>query len=136
MFASPASRRSAVLIATVAIATLSACATPASTDAPAAPSASTAPLVPGQEASFEGTIASVDTNPWAYDGNAVVMVATGDGRTVHIALPARWNLCKAEPLGDVQALEAGDRVHVAGTVDQEGNVVVCAQPQHHLRRAE
>lgn len=107
--------------------TLSACATP---------HAHTASLVPGEQATFEGRIDGVDTNPWAYDGNAVITVATVNGGTVQVQLPARWNLCKAEAPGDVQALRPGDRVHVAGTVTDAGTVVVCEQSQHHLRKMD
>jgi hypothetical protein len=107
--------------------TLSACATrPAHTTS----------LVPGEQATFEGRIVGVDTNPWAYDGNAVVTVATDNGGTVQVQLPARWNLCKAEAPGDVQALRSDDRVQVAGTVTEAGTVVVCEQPQHHLRKVD
>jgi hypothetical protein len=63
-------------------------------------------------------------------------VATHDSGTVRVQLPARWNLCKAEPIGDVQSLRPDDRVHVAGTVTEAGIVVVCEQPQHHLRKVE
>ena len=106
---------------------LSACATaPAQTSSPPG----------GEQAAFEGRIVSIDTNPWAYDGNAVVTVATHDSGTVRVQLPARWNLCKAEPLGDVQALKPTDRVHIAGTLTEAGTVVVCEQPQHHLRKVE
>ncbi|HEY1141471.1 MAG TPA: hypothetical protein VGE88_14900 [Lysobacter sp.] len=107
--------------------TLSACATrPAHTTS----------LVAGEQATFEGRIVGVDTNPWAYDGNAVVTVATDTGGTVQVQLPARWNLCKAEAPGDVQALRPDDRVQVAGTVTDAGSVVVCEQPQHHLRKVD
>jgi hypothetical protein len=106
---------------------LSACATPR---------AHTASLVPGKQAAFEGRIVGVDTNPWAYDGNAVVTVATANNGTVQVQLPARWNLCKAEAPGDVQALRPGDRVQVAGTVTDAGTVVVCEQPQHRLRQVD
>ena len=120
---------SAIRLATFAFATaaLAACATVPAT---------TASLTVGQEAVIEGEVVSVDTDPWAYDGNAVVTVSTNDTGSVQVQLPARWNLCKAEPVSDVQALEAGDRVHVAGTVTEAGIVVVCEQPQHHLRRME
>jgi tRNA(Ile2) C34 agmatinyltransferase TiaS len=107
--------------------TLSACATrPAHTTS----------LVPGEQATFEGRIVGVDTNPWAYDGNAVVTVATDNSGTVQVQLPARWNLCKAEAPDDVQALRSDDRVQVAGTVTEAGTVVVCEQPQHHLRKVD
>lgn len=93
-------------------------------------------LVVGQQATLEGDVASVDTNPWAYDGNAVVTVSTTDAGTVSVQLPARWNLCKAPPLGDVQAFKPGDRVQVVGTVTAPGELVVCAQPEHRLRKIE
>lgn len=112
----------------IAFVGLSACAT--ATAPPAIPS-----LVVGQEASIEGEVVSIDTNPWAYDGNAVVVVATGGAGTVQVQLPARWNLCKAES-PDVQALEPGHSVRVAGTVTDAGTLVVCEQPQHHLRRVD
>lgn len=118
----------------VALVALSACAAPA--PAPDATTASPAPLAAGQEAAFAGEIVSVDTDPWAYDGNAIVQVATAAAGTVQVQLPARWNLCKAQPFGDLQAFRPGDRVHVAGTVTEPGIVVVCEQPQHHLRRAD
>jgi hypothetical protein len=113
----------ATLAIAIAIATLSACAT-------------TTSLVEGQQATIEGEVISVDTDPWAYDGNAVITVSTRDAGTMQVQLPARWNLCKAEPFGDVQALKPKDRVHAAGTVTSAGTLVVCEQPEHHLRKAE
>ncbi|KQY50462.1 hypothetical protein ASD14_12170 [Lysobacter sp. Root494] len=100
------------------------------------PPAQTASFVPGAQAEFEGRVVSVDTTPWAYDGNAVVMVATGNTGIVQVQLPARWNLCQAEPPGDVQAFKPDDRVQVAGTFTEAGTVVVCEQPRHHLRKME
>ncbi|NDK39080.1 hypothetical protein DT603_09530 [Pseudoxanthomonas gei] len=90
-----------------------------------------AALATGQQSTLEGQVVSVDTAPWAYDGNAVVVIATATGN-VGVQLPARWNLCKAPPPGDVQALKPGDRVQVIGTVTAPDEVVVCAQPQHRL----
>jgi len=96
--------------------------------------ASGAALVAGQEASIEGAVLSVDTAPWAYDGNAVVTVATAASGTVKVQLPARWNLCKAQPHQGVQELKPRDRVRAVGTVAEDNGLVVCAQPQHLLRR--
>lgn len=110
----------------VAVLALSACAT--------APTGGA--LIVGQQATIEGGIVGIDTAPWAYDGNAVVTVSTADAGTVRVQLPARWNLCKAQPLGDVQALKPRDRVQVVGTVSAAGEMVVCAQPEHRLRKLE
>ena len=115
-----------MLAVAVALIALSACATTPTGGA----------LTVGQQAILEGEVVSVDTNPWAYDGNAVVTVSTIDAGTVSVQLPARWNLCKAGPLGDVQAFKSGDRVQVVGTVTAPGELVVCAQPEHRLRKAE
>lgn len=115
-----------VLAAAVTLIALSACATTPSGGA----------LVAGQQATIEGNVVSVDTNPWAYDGNAVVTISTTDAGMVSVQLPARWNLCKAQPLGDVRALKPGDRVQVAGMATAPGELVVCGQPQHRLRKVE
>lgn len=115
-----------LLVIAAALIALSACAT--------APDGSAWTV--GQQAAIEGDIVSVDTGPWAYDGNAVVTIHAFDAGTVSVQLPARWNLCKAEPLGDVQALEPGDRVQVVGTVSAPHELVVCAQPQDRLRKVE
>lgn len=119
----PTARRLTIGIALLA---LSACAT-----APASQ-----PLKVGQQATLQGTVVSVDTAPWAYDGNAVVVVSTSATDNVDVHLPARWNLCKAQPLGDVQALKPGDRVEVVGTVVEPNRLAVCAQPQHLLRKID
>ena len=93
-------------------------------------------LVVGQQVMIEGEVVRVDTDPWAYDGNAVITVSSADAGTVSVQLPARWNLCKAPPLGDVQALKPGDRVQAVGTATAPGEVLVCEQPQHRLRKLE
>ena len=93
-------------------------------------------LVVGQEASIEGDVLSVDTAPWAYDGNAVVTVATAASGTVKVQLPARWNLCKAQPHVGVQELKPRDRVRAVGTAAGDNSLVVCAQPQHQLRKID
>jgi len=110
---------------------MSACAT-----APPAATPSAATLVVGQQATIEGVVVSVDTAPWAYDGNAVLTVSTASAGTVSVQLPARWNLCKAQAPDDVQALKPRDRVQAIGTVTAPDTLVVCEQPQHALRRVE
>ena len=92
-----------------------------------------AALIVGQESTLQGEVISVNTGPWAYDGNAVVTVLTTTGK-VGVQLPARWNLCKAPSPGDVQAIKPGDRVQVIGTVTAADEIVVCAQPQHRLTK--
>ena len=112
-------------------ATLAAClALAACTTTPSAPA-----WVPGQQATVEGQVATVDTTPWTYDGSAVITLATPSGN-VDVHLPARWNLCKAAPPGDVQALQPGDRVQAIGTATAADELVVCEQPQHLLRTLE
>ena len=120
---------------------MSACATAPLPTAPlsTAPPATAPPgpaLVVGQQATIEGEVVSVDTAPWAYDGNAVVTVSTTSAGTISVQLPARWNLCKAQAPGDVQALKPGERVQAIGTVTAPDTLVVCEQPQHVLRRVE
>ena len=101
-----------------------------------ATSPDTGALVAGRQASIEGEIVSVDTTPWAYDGNAVVTVATASAGTVSAQFPARWNLCKAPAPGDLQALKPHDRVQITGTVTAPDALVVCAEREHRLRKME
>lgn len=80
---------------------------------------------------IEGTIATIDTQPWTYDGHAVVQVdVPGRGR-VAVQLPARWNLCQATAV-DVQALAVGMRVQAVGAVEDDGAITVCADTAHRL----
>lgn len=85
----------------------------------------------GEQVAIEGTIASIDTTPWQYDGNAVIRIDTADRGRVEVQLPARWNLCVAPPV-DVEALAVGMRVRAAGTVGGEGAIVVCQDAAHRL----
>ena len=112
-----------------ALSALAACAT-----APSTPTSGA--LAVGQQATLEGYVVSVDTDPWAYDGNAVITVSTATAGTIKVQLPARWNLCKAQPLDDLQSLRPRDRVEVVGTVTAPGELVVCEQPQHRLRKVD
>jgi hypothetical protein len=97
----------------------------------------TAPVATGEGSamSIEGTIAAIDTQPWAYDGHAVIQVDTADRGRVAVQLPARWNLCKAAPVA-VDALAVGMRVRATGTPGAEGELVVCQDAAHRLVPAE
>lgn len=88
-------------------------------------------LVADSQATVEGSIASIDTAPWSYDGNAVVVLDTAGQGRVAVQLPARWNLCKAAPV-DVASLAVGRRVRAVGTVGAEGELVVCERAEHRL----
>ncbi|MGY0651315.1 hypothetical protein ACW7GZ_05495 [Luteimonas sp. A537] len=81
--------------------------------------------------SIEGVIASIDTQPWTYDGNAVIEVDAADRGRVAVQLPARWNLCQATPV-DVEALAVGLRVRAVGAAAGERRLVVCQDPSHRL----
>ena len=118
-----------LVVIAAALSALSACAT-----APRTPTSGA--LAVGQQATLEGYVVSVDTDPWAYDGNAVITVSTATAGTIQVQLPARWNLCKAQPLDDLQSLRPRDRVEVVGTVTAPGELLVCEQPQHRLRKVD
>ena len=120
----PLSRSTAALAATCIALLVGACATTAD-----------APLAAGTQATISGSISAIDTQPWTYDGNAIVQVDTREHGRVAVQLPARWNLCKAAPV-DVQALAVGMRVQAVGLVGGEGEMVVCGDEAHRLARAE
>lgn len=88
----------------------------------------------GSEVAFEGRLESVDTAPWAYDGNARLVVDTQAHGDVAVELPARWNLCKAPAVGDAGAFPPGDRVRVVGTVTAPATVTVCERATHRVTR--
>lgn len=111
--------------ACLALAGIGCAATPAD-PAPTDPAPAT-----GTQATVDGTIATIDTQPWTYDGNAVVMLRTAAGRQVSVQLPARWNLCKAAPV-DVAALAVGRRARAVGSVTGENELVVCERAEHRL----
>ena len=97
-------------------------------------SRSSTPAVAGGLDSIEGTVAAIDTAPWAYDGNAVLQVDTAARGRVAVQLPARWNLCKAPPV-DVETLAVGMQVRAVGAADAEGGLVVCADAAHRVEPA-
>lgn len=82
-----------------------------------------------------GTVAAIDTQPWTYDGHAIVQVDTADRGRVNVQLPARWNLCQAAPV-DVEALAVGMQVQVVGAAAGEGALTVCKDPEHRLLPVE
>lgn len=91
---------------------------------------------PGQNVAIAGTVASINTQPWTYDGHAVVEVDVPDRGRVAVQLPARWNLCKAQPV-DVEALQVGMRVQAVGALEQaeqaeQVTLTVCADAAHGL----
>ncbi len=98
-------------------------------------SPSTPPAAAGGAASIEGAVTSIDTAPWAYDGNAVIVVDTVAHGAVAVQLPARWNLCQATPV-DVEALRVGMQVRATGAMDAPGELVVCQDARHRLVPAE
>lgn len=116
----------------IALATIT-CLTLAAGGCATAPSASA--LVAGSQATVDGTIASIDTTPWTYDGSAIVMLDSATHGRVSVQLPARWNLCKAGQV-DVAALTVGRRAQAVGTVTEDGAVVVCERVEHRLRMAD
>lgn|SRR5690606_35364355 len=95
----------------------------------------TSALAKGSQATVDGTIASIDTQPWTYDGNAVVLLDTAAHGRVAVQLPARWNLCKAGQV-DVASLVVGRRAHAVGSVTADGDLVVCERAEHQLVLAD
>jgi hypothetical protein len=90
----------------------------------------------GSPVDVVGVIASIDTQPWMYDGNAVVEVdVEAPRRRMAVQLPARWNLCAAQPV-DVERLSVGQRVRVVGDAGQRREIVVCQDASHRLVPAE
>lgn len=99
-------------------------------------SPASAGLVQGQDIELRGRITSVDTSPWAYDGDGLAQVATEGHGAVTLHVPARTNLCRARGLGLFDQLRPGDRVRATGTVTGNAEVTVCVDPSQRLERAD
>ena len=97
---------------------------------------STRPLLVEQQVALEGTVTSVDLTPMAYDGSALVVLATRAHGSVTLHLPARRHLCRAQGLDLLDGLKPGDGLRVAGTASGPADVVVCAQASHRLQRMD
>lgn len=81
-----------------------------------------------------GTVTNVDTSPWAFDGNAIVLVETDQGDSVEVQIPARINLCPAQS-AIATDLAVGEMVEVNGTMF-EGAIIPCQSADHYLRVIE
>lgn len=89
---------------------------------------------PAADGGIEGRVVSIDTAPWAYDGSGTLVVVDAGGRTVRVALPARWNLCKGRGLDTAGDLRPGDRVRVTGRAGADGTVDACTDPSGSIER--
>lgn len=110
----------AVLALTSALA-IASCAMPGGAPLPA----------PAGDITIEGTVVSIDTQPWMYDGHAVVQVDVAGRGRVSVQLPARWNLCQAAPV-DMEALAVGMRVQAVGAAEETDVLTVCSDAGHRL----
>jgi hypothetical protein len=103
--------------------------TPACADPdPALPASAGADLV-------TGTVVSADASPWAYDGDAVVVLDV-EGERVEVRVSARYNLCEAPGVSIAGDLRPGDRVAVRGERLDDGSLRPCADARHVLRRVD
>ena len=103
----------------------------AACSAPEAPSDASTLGAP-DDATVSGEVVSVDLDPLAYDGNAVLILRSEAGEQ-RVEIPARTNLCPAEGLGVALNATPGQRLTVTGTRTPDGTVVPCTSPAHAVR---
>ena len=120
-----------VLIAAALLAALAGCATDG-----AATGNTPRPLAIDQRVIVEGAVAGVDASPMAYDGNALVTVATTAHGVVTVHLPARRNLCRARGFELLEVLRPGDRVRVEGLATSADEISVCRHAADRLQRID
>ncbi|MFP7722386.1 hypothetical protein [Lysobacter sp. A3-1-A15] len=89
----------------------------------------------GGTATAQGQVTAIDRDPWTFDGNATMQVATGSG-AVTVEIPARLNLCHAEGLDAFAGLQVGDRIHAVGQVGADGHITVCHGAGHMLHKLD
>jgi len=78
-----------------------------------------------------GTVTSVDLEPMAYDGDAIVQLQTGEQEKT-VRVPARMGLCKAFGLALVRRLQPGDVIEVRGEGIGGDSVTPCASSEHGI----
>jgi len=89
----------------------------------------------GPDLTYSGTVVSVNLEPIAADGPAVVTLRTSAGMNVKINVPSFGiNLCKARAsIADVSTLKTGDKIEARGAVGADGTIVPCQSEAHYLR---
>lgn len=102
----------------------------------AAPGGTMQPLAADRQAVVEGRVVSVDASPMAYDGDALVVLDSVSHGQLTVHLPARTNLCRAQGLGLLGELRAGDRLQVEGLATGPADITVCQEPTHRLQRID
>lgn len=111
---------------------LAACTTPPVAESPAVDALPEAP--PGDDVTVAGEVVSVDLEPLAYDGNAVLVLRTDAGER-RVEIPARTNLCQADGLGEALDARPGERLTVVGAEPSPGGAIVpCSSAAHRVRR--
>lgn len=118
-----ACRSAAVLMAFM----LAACATPGG---------AAQPLAADGQVIVEGRVVSIDATPMAYDGDALVVLDSVLHGPLTVHLPARTNLCRAQGLDLLGELRVGDRLQVEGLATGPGDITVCQEASHRLRRID
>ena len=130
-----AARRCSIgAVACIALALASCAAVPPDAEVPMRPTSAMLPQ--GSNATVEGRVTAVDTAPWAYDGNATVALDSAAHDTIELQFPARWNLCRAGEIGDLQTLAVGTHVRASGTVTAPRTLTVCEDASHGLQRLD
>ena len=121
-----------LLIASILVAAfVAACASPSPPeDAEDTPAGAPVGL---NDVTVAGTVTAIDLDPWTYDGDAVLELATEDGPAT-VRIPARTNLCDAVGLATVGDLLVGDAVEVRGARGADGAVTPCVSAEHRLVR--
>ncbi len=91
-------------------------------------------LEAGESAKREGEVVSVDTTSVASDGPVLVTISSNGNQQV-IAVPSFGiNLCAASKnIADAFNIRQGETVSVRGTVNEQGQIVPCADESDYLR---
>jgi hypothetical protein len=78
-----------------------------------------------------GKVKSVDTKPWAVDGNAVIILTTTDNSDIKILIPSGESACQFPNIAVVYSIKEGDKVNVKGKFDiNASTITICDQTDY------
>ncbi|MCY7355142.1 MAG: hypothetical protein LH470_08735 [Lysobacter sp.] len=93
-------------------------------------------LTDGQQVAVAGRVTSIDRAPWSYDGDGLLVLATGSRGTVTVHVPSRANLCRAQGLEVFSTVTVGMRVEAVGAATGPTDMTVCVESTHRLKVLE
>lgn len=93
-------------------------------------------LIAGEDVRLEGRVLGVDATPMFVDGDGEITVRSDRYGEVLVRIPAGERVCAAQGLDVFSSVVDGDSLWISGRVTGQGEVTVCVDSTHFLRKAD